>query len=71
MTETDSNYGFFLSLWDRWCGTYTAQPQHKHQGMTIGLSEYQSLNPAHLQWCLLVPFKTPQVKTITTEGQKR
>lgn len=56
-TETDSNYGFFLSVWDRLCSTYTAQPSQGHEGMTIGLSEYQTEKPASLLWCMTLPFK--------------
>lgn len=37
--ETDSNFGFNLPWWDRLCGTYRAQPEAGHEGMTIGLSE--------------------------------
>lgn len=35
--ETNSNFGFNLSLWDRLFGTYRAQPAADHDGMTIGL----------------------------------
>jgi len=55
--ETNSNYGFFLSVWDRLGGTYIAQPKDTHSGMTIGLSSYQTPKPAMLSWCLLLPFK--------------
>ncbi len=55
--ETDSNYGFFLSIWDRIFSTYNAQPIKNHTGMTIGLTEYQTEHPAHLLWCLSLPFK--------------
>lgn len=54
--ETNSNYSFFLTLWDRMFRTYTAQPEKGHDGMTIGLPEYQDSKPAHLIWSLLVPF---------------
>ncbi len=37
--ETDSNYGFSLSLWDRLFKTYRAQPQAGHNAMTIGLDD--------------------------------
>ena len=37
--ETDSNYGFALSCWDRLFSTYQAQPVKGHLGMDIGLSE--------------------------------
>ncbi len=55
-TETDSNYGFFLSIWDKLFKTYTVQPQKGHADMTIGLSEYQHEKPASLFWCLKLPF---------------
>lgn len=35
--ETNSNYGFNLSIWDRLLGTYRAQPQRGHEDMGIGL----------------------------------
>jgi sterol desaturase/sphingolipid hydroxylase (fatty acid hydroxylase superfamily) len=54
--EHDSNYGFNLSIWDRLFGTYTAQPQDGHQGMTIGLTPYQSEAPARFGWSLWLPF---------------
>ena len=55
--EHDSNYGFNLSVWDRLFGTYTAQPEKGHEGMTIGLSSYQSLSPTKLLWSLALPFR--------------
>jgi sterol desaturase/sphingolipid hydroxylase (fatty acid hydroxylase superfamily) len=56
-TEHDSNYGFSLSIWDRMAGTYTDQPAGGHQGMTIGLSGYQTDAPTRLGWSLTVPFR--------------
>jgi sterol desaturase/sphingolipid hydroxylase (fatty acid hydroxylase superfamily) len=55
--EHDSNYGFNLSLWDRLFRTYTAQPEGGHQGMTIGLTPYQSAEPSKLGWSLILPFR--------------
>lgn len=57
-TETDSNYGFNLSIWDRLFRTYIAQPVDGHDKMTIGLPIYQSDKPANLLWCLTLPFKS-------------
>lgn len=54
--EHDANYGFNLSLWDRLFGTYVAQPAHGHQGMTIGLPQYQDEGPLRLGWSLALPF---------------
>ncbi len=56
--EHDSNYGFNLSLWDRAFGTYTAEPERGHDGMTIGLAPYQSDGPTRLGWSLALPFKS-------------
>jgi len=55
--ETDNNYGFFLSSWDRLFKTYTDQPQSGHNDMRIGLSEFQTQSPANLYWSLRLPFK--------------
>ncbi len=40
--ETNSNYGFNLSIWDKVFGSYQAQPQKGHQSMSIGLKEFSS-----------------------------
>ncbi len=69
--ETDSNYGFFLSVWDRIFKTYTAQPSQGHDGMVIGLTEYQTHAPASFAWCLKAPFVPSAGRIIaTTSGPK-
>ncbi|MGI9373279.1 MAG: sterol desaturase family protein [Hyphomicrobiales bacterium] len=55
--EHDTNYGFNLSLWDRFFATYTDQPEAGHDGMTLGLKNHQSEKPSNLIWCLLFPFR--------------
>jgi sterol desaturase/sphingolipid hydroxylase (fatty acid hydroxylase superfamily) len=55
--ETDSNYGFNLSIWDRLFGTYIAQPRDGHDGMTIGLAAFQTVHPTELGWSLMLPFR--------------
>ncbi len=54
--ETNSNYGFSLSIWDRLFGTYRAQPQYGHDGMTIGLNQLRDPKKQSLRWLLLLPF---------------
>ncbi len=54
--ETDSNYGFNLSIWDRLWRTYTDQPRLGHDKMTIGLNQYQDERPNRLSEALLIPF---------------
>lgn len=64
--ETDSNYGFCLSWWDRIFRTYVDQPRDGHEGMTIGLEEHQTEKPAQLVWSLSLPFrKRPSRKSLT------
>ena len=53
--ETNSNFGFSISWWDRLCGTYRAQPAHGQLGMEIGLSDYRT--PLNLGQLLLFPFQ--------------
>lgn len=55
--ETDSNYGFFLSVWDRLFGTMVEQPAAGHAGMTIGLSEHRDPQRLGLLRLLMMPFE--------------
>ena len=55
--ETNSNFGFNLSCWDRLFGTYRDQPRAGHQGMTIGIRGYRQ--PSEVSWLpglLALPF---------------
>lgn len=51
--ETNSNFGFNLSIWDRAFRTYRAKAQGE---LTLGLSEHQDKRPARLLFSLLLPF---------------
>ncbi len=55
--ETNSNFGFNLPWWDRLCGTYRAQPEQGHEGMTIGLKQFRDPKRLTLPWMLALPFK--------------
>lgn len=55
--ETNSNFGFNFPWWDRIAGTYCAQPQAGHEGMTIGLIQFQGITRQTLLWMLLLPFR--------------
>lgn len=55
--ETNSNYGFFLSIWDRLLGTYTQNPKDGHLKMTLGLDYQQKQEHLGLKDLLLMPFK--------------
>jgi sterol desaturase/sphingolipid hydroxylase (fatty acid hydroxylase superfamily) len=55
--ETNSNFGFNLSVWDRLFGTYRDQPEEGHEGMVIGLDTFR--DAAHcvsLRGMLGIPF---------------
>jgi sterol desaturase/sphingolipid hydroxylase (fatty acid hydroxylase superfamily) len=54
--ETNSNYGFNLPWWDRLLGTYKAQPEKGHLGMTIGLAQFRDSKKLTLPWLLVLPF---------------
>ncbi|MDX1593540.1 MAG: sterol desaturase family protein [Gammaproteobacteria bacterium] len=55
--ETNSNFGFNLSLWDRLFGTYRAQPADGHTGMVIGLDAYRDPRQLGLGGLLVQPFR--------------
>jgi sterol desaturase/sphingolipid hydroxylase (fatty acid hydroxylase superfamily) len=54
--ETNSNYGFNLSIWGRLFGTYCGQPRKGHAAMTIGLSQFRDEIRLTLPWLLILPF---------------
>ena len=57
MRETNSNYGFNLSIWDRLFGTYRAQPRLGHTGMQIGVIGLENARQSvNLMGLLQIPF---------------
>lgn len=56
--ETNSNFGFNLSIWDRLFGTYIPQPTGGHKGMTIGLDMFRDPVEERLDKLLTQPFRT-------------
>jgi sterol desaturase/sphingolipid hydroxylase (fatty acid hydroxylase superfamily) len=54
--ETNSNYGFNLSIWDKLFGTYLAQPSKGHEDMVIGLSQFRDPRRLTLPWLLILPL---------------
>lgn len=57
--ETDSNFGFALSFWDRLFRTYRDQPAQGHDAMTIGLPAFREERDQGLVALLLNPFRDP------------
>lgn len=54
--ETNSNYGFNLSLWDKLFKTYIERPKNNPQNMKIGLEEFRDRKFLRLHWILALPF---------------
>ena len=55
--ETDSNFGFNLPWWDRLFGTYRAQPEAGHDGMTIGIPAFRDPAELRIDRLLTQPFR--------------
>ena len=57
-SETNSNYGFSVSWWDRLCKTYTPEPKQSQITLTIGIEDFRKQGELGLWQCLLIPFKS-------------
>lgn len=55
--ETNSNFGFNLSWWDRLFGTYRAQPAAGHEAMTIGIEQFRDRRELWLHRMLIQPLR--------------
>lgn len=55
--ETDSNYGFTLSVWDRLFRSYRAEPVRPETTMPIGLSPWRDPATLGLAALLVQPFR--------------
>ena len=53
--ETNRNFGFTLSWWDRIGGTYRAQPAAGHARMLLGIDQFRDLSDLRLDRLLLQP----------------
>jgi sterol desaturase/sphingolipid hydroxylase (fatty acid hydroxylase superfamily) len=56
--ETNNNFGFNLPWWDHLLGTYRAQPEAGHEGMTIGIGQFRDPRELRLDRMLLHPFRS-------------
>lgn len=54
--EHDSNYGFFLSVWDRFFDSYTPVAMENDQTMPIGLKIFRDKDDRRLDKILKIPF---------------
>lgn len=56
-SETDSNYGFSISCWDRLFKTYKAEPRLSQTTMDIGLSTFRESSELGFMQLIMLPFK--------------
>ncbi len=56
-SETDSNYGFSISCWDRLFGTYVDNPKDGQTAMMIGLKPFRQQSELGFLQLLALPFK--------------
>lgn len=55
--ETDSDFGFCLSCWDRIFGTYRAEPMRGQLGMVIGVEGWRDDGAQRLDRLLVQPLR--------------
>jgi len=55
--ETNSNFGFCLSIWDRWFGSYRAQAMLNPAVMPIGIEEFRGAADQTLRALLVQPLR--------------
>ncbi|MDH5388415.1 MAG: diguanylate cyclase [Gammaproteobacteria bacterium] len=56
--ETNSNFAFNISAWDRIFGTYRAEPKAGQLGMTIGLTQFREKKWQNYGGLLSTPFSS-------------
>ena len=66
-TETDTNFGFTLSWWDRLLGTYRAQPKAGHEGMQIGVVGFDAHVALGLHRLVAQPWTTARAPRVLEE----
>lgn len=57
--ETDSNYGFLVSTWDRLFGSYRAAPREPLETMSLGVEGLRSPRSTGFLALLIGPFRAP------------
>jgi sterol desaturase/sphingolipid hydroxylase (fatty acid hydroxylase superfamily) len=55
-TETNTNFGFTLSWWDRLLGTYRGQPKSGHDALAIGVEGFAASSVLSLYRLLIQPL---------------
>jgi len=58
VNETNSNYGFNLSIWDRFLGTYIHDGKRPQPEIIIGVLEYRTPAEVSLPKLVAMPFRS-------------
>ncbi len=70
--ETDSNFGFCFSVWDRLMGTYREAPALGHAAMVIGVPEFRDPEQVvTLKGMLTIPFRKNKRPESPTAGLRK
>lgn len=69
--ETNSNFGFNLSIWDRFLGTYIHDASKPQPRIIIGVKPFRTSEEVSLKNLLLIPFrKTPGSYSLSPQKNK-
>ena len=55
--ETNANFGFNLSIWDRFLGTYMHDAKKEQPKIIVGVNKFRNGDELSLKKLLLMPFK--------------
>ena len=55
--ETNSNFGFNLSLWDRIFAHFRSEPEEGQLGLTIGIEKFRDPDELRIDRMLTQPFR--------------
>lgn len=55
--EYNTNFGFLVSWWDRWFGSYCAEPHEHYERVRIGLESFRNPNEQTFRALLLQPLQ--------------
>ena len=55
--DSDTNFATIFPIWDRWFGTYRAEPADGHEAMRVGLDGLRTARDLTLPSTLVMPFR--------------
>ena len=66
--ETNSNFGFNLSIWDRFLGTYVHDTLKPQPQIIIGINQFRTRKEVSLKNLLMMPFiEVPEKNLLSSE----